>query len=154
MATRKHKKTQKRYRKSQSKKRRQRRHKGGCGSCGAKTVGMFGGNPLPGPGDVPLRYYYELNDHNADPLNPQAMTDSRLMVGGKKHKKMRGGMTFSTNTDPLFGAASSYNVPAAFGSYPQALISQNLVSGTSSVNPSTIAQPVETKYNVNNPALA
>jgi len=159
MATRKYKKrTQtKKHKKNQSKKRRHRKHKGGYGSCGAPTVGIFGGNPngpVPGAEAVPIRYYYGLNDHAQDPNNPSAVVDARLSggKGRRKQKRHRGGFSY-VNTDVILGS-TAYNVPGSFGSHVQAPIAYSLFSGTTSVNPSTYAQPIENKYNENNPPLA
>lgn len=163
MATRKYKNQSKKNKKSgaQSKKRRPRKHKGGCGHCGAPTVG---GNlaPVPGPEAVPIRYYYGLNDHAGDPNNPSAVVDARLSggnggnggTGGKRRKqrRQRGGFSY-VNTDMILGS-TAYNVPGSFGSHVQAPLAYSLLSGTTSVNPSTYAQPIEQKYNENNPALA
>lgn len=88
MATRKYKRRthSKKHKKSgaQSKKHRHRKQRGGCGSCGAPTVGIFGGNPnvpVPGPEAIPIRYYYGLNDHVQDPTDPSSIVDARLSGG-------------------------------------------------------------------------
>jgi hypothetical protein len=152
MATRKYKRQNKTQKKKHNKsKKRPRKHKGGCGNCGAPTVG--GNAAVPGPEVVPIRYYYGLNDHAQDPNNPSAIVDARLS-GGKQRKpcKQSGGFSY-VNTDVILGSAA-YNVPGSFGSHVQAPIAYSLLSGTTSVNPSTYAQPIEYKYNENNPALA
>ena len=122
-----------------------------------------GGNAaVPGPEVVPIRYYYGLNDHAQDPNNPSNIVDARLTGGNggnggnggkqRKQRKQRGGFSY-VNTDVILGSAA-YNVPGSFGSHVQAPIAYSLLSGTTSVNPSTYAQPIEYKYNENNPALA
>jgi len=120
---------------------------------------MNGGNAhgtVPGPEAVPIRYYYGLNDHAQDPNNPSAIVDARLSGGNggkrRKQRKQSGGFSY-VNTDVILGSAA-YNVPGSFGSHVQAPIAYSLLSGTTSVNPSTYAQPIEYKYNENNPALA
>ena len=112
---------------------------------------------------VPIRYYYNVNDYNADPNNPGIIVDSRLNGGksrrnkksSKKSRKQRGGYNIFSNT-PFLGT-SSFNIPASFGSLPFAFISKDIISGavTSQYpqNPSTIEQPAEAKYNYNNPPL-
>lgn len=153
MATRKHKKRT--HGKNKSNKRRSRKQKGGCGQCGASKVGIFGGNPtgpIPGPDTVPIRYYYGLNDHVADPTNPSAVVDARLAGGNSRRRKQKGGFSY-VNTDVILGA-SAYNVPASFGSHVQIPVGYSLFSGTAATNPSVYDQPVGSKYNDNNPALA
>ena len=115
-----------------------------------------------------------MNDYNSDPNNPSIVTNARLSGGRslklKKSKKSakssrksrkngrrhRGGFNVFSNT-PLLGT-SSYNIPAAIGSIPFAFIAKDIIAGDitplNPENPSTIQQPVETKYNYNNPPLA
>jgi hypothetical protein len=115
---------------------------------------------------LPIRYYYDLNDYNADPNNSKMITDSRL-TGGKsrrnkkysrksrKYRKQRGGFNIFSNT-PFLGT-SSFNIPASFGSLPSAFITKDIISGDTTSqypqNPSTIQQPAEAKYNYNNMPL-
>jgi hypothetical protein len=155
MATRKYKRRTQtnKHKKNQSKKRRPRKHRGGCGHCGASMNGGNAHGAVPGPEAVPIRYYYGLNDHVQDPTNPSAVVDARLS-GGKqrKQRKQRGGFSY-VNTDMILGS-TAYNVPGSFGSHVQAPLAYGLLSGTTSVNPSTYVQPIETKYNGDNPPLA
>ena len=123
---------------------------------------------------IPLRYFYDVNDYNSDPNNPSVVVNARLSGGksrrlkksrkstksGKKSRKnlrkQRGGINIFSNT-PFFGTAS-YNIPAAFGSIPIAFVAKDIIAGDitpqNPENPSTIQQPIETKYNYNNPPLA
>jgi hypothetical protein len=115
---------------------------------------------------VPIRYYYGVNDYNADPNNPAMIVNSRL-TGGKsrrtkkssrksrKYRKQRGG--FNVFSDTPFLGTGSFNIPASFGSLPSAFISSDVISGgvTSQYpqNPSTTEHPADVKYNYNNPPL-
>jgi hypothetical protein len=161
MATRKYKRRthSNKHKKNQSKKRRPRKHRGGCGHCGASMNGGNAHGAVPGPEAVPIRYYYGLNDHMQDPNNPSAVVDARLTGGNggnggkqRKQRKQRGGFSY-VNTDMILGS-TAYNVPGSFGSHVQAPLAYGLLSGTTSVNPSTYVQPIETKYNGDNPPLA
>jgi hypothetical protein len=108
---------------------------------------------------LPIRYYYDINDYNSDPI--RAAVNARLS-GGRKRKsskntpRQRGGFIGFSNY-PFLGT-TSFNLPASFGSVPFAYIGENIQSGniTSQFpqNPSTIQQPGEMKYNYNNPPLA
>ena len=121
---------------------------------------------------LPIRYYYDMNDYNTDPNNPSIVSNARLSGGksrrlkqskksakssrkSRKHRQ-RGGFNVFSNS-PFLGTAS-YNVLASFGSVPSAYLGTDIISGSTTPqypqNPSTTQQPVETKYNYNNPPLA
>lgn len=116
---------------------------------------------------IPLRYFYDINDYNADPNNPAAVTNARFS-GGKSRKskksaksrknirRQRGGFNVFSNT-PFLGSAS-YNIPASFGSVPFSFITKDFVAGDitplNPQNPSTMQQPTESIYNAYHPPLA
>ena len=164
MASRKQKRSQKRDRTSKrrtnsrtrTRTRTRRSKKGGCGSCGASTVGMFGGSgDEPSFQGLPQRYYYAVNDLNADPNNPSAIVNPRLMGGRKnRRRKQKGGSAVPVPPDYLLGNAS-YNLPAAMATSVGAPLSYSFLSGDmNGQNPSTTVQPVETKYNLHNQPMA
>jgi hypothetical protein len=154
MASRKQKRSQKR--RNTSKRRRStrtRRQRGGCASCGSSLSG--GGVSDPSFQGLPQRYYYEVNDLNADPNNPSAIVNPRL-TGGRKNRrrKQKGGSSIPVPTDYLLGTAS-YNLPAAMATSAGAPLSYSFLSGDmNGQNPSTTVQPVEAKYNENNQPMA
>lgn len=87
------------------------------------------------------QYYYDVNNHNNDPADPNALTASRnmpnMVVGGKskKIKKSRGG-------NPLMS-----NSLMSFGNFDGSSIGKDIISGTPLASNSVISQPSFTSYN-------
>ena len=155
MASRKQKRSQKRDRtsKRRTSTRTRRSKKGGCGSCGTSVKG--GGVSDPSFQGLPQRYYYAVNDLNADPNNPSAIVNPRLMGGRKnRRRKQKGGSAIPVPPDYLLGTAS-YNLPAAMATSAGAPLSYSFLSGDmNGQNPSTTVQSIETKYNLHNQPMA
>jgi hypothetical protein len=143
--------------------RKLRTKKGGYAELSAYSSRVENSSSFQG---VPIRYYYGVNDYNADPNNPGMMINSRLTGGKsrrnkkssrkfKQSRKQRGGFNVFSNT-PFLGT-SSFNIPASFGSLPSAFITKDIISGDITAqypqNPSTIQQPAEAKYNYNHVPL-
>lgn len=99
-------------------KRRKLRMRGGCGC----EKPMIGGSPHLAA--LPVRYYYDLND---EVNNPNYMTK-----GGKKKKKMKGGMP-----DFLIGGPLN-----AFGTANGITQSLGMITGLPVVNGDPTIQPI------------
>jgi len=141
--------------------------KGGCGCSDKSNISQFtggkkniskkvkntrkqwGGNfSTSGISAIPFPANFE-----TDPTAPANITDSRLIVGGKKRRSIRKKINKRKykGGDLLLGYSGSNNIAMGAGTTSGAFTGLNLLSGSKITDAAPYSQPVSKPYNITNP---
>ena len=94
------------------------------------------------------QYFYNVNTHNNDPINPNLLISSRTLpniIGGKKKRKMKNKKTLR-RIKGGYSLLSPNNVLTSFGDSDGAAIGSTIITSNSIPDSSPISQPA---YNYN-----
>jgi hypothetical protein len=146
---------------------KKRKHKKGCG-CKKRVFSskrkITGGNINPASfqsfQDHPDKYYYDVNSHNSDPIDPTNMISSRNIPnftgGNKKHRQTRRknkSKKILRGGNPMLPGASN-NALTNFGNYDMAYSARSLVSGEPLPSTDVMDQPSYYTYSAYRSPLA
>lgn len=148
-------KQKKQNRKTNRKRRTNRRRKMRGGECGcntnmnAKLLGpTIGGST--GLGQLPIRYYYQMNPMNVDLLGAQR--SERGLMGGKRNKRHSRSRK-KQKQNQKGGTLNATEIMNKLGDVVETPFSTKVLLGTPYVHPSVTEQPINSKYGDNNPYL-
>lgn len=147
--------TRKQKKQNNRKRRTNRRRKMRGGECGcnnnvnAKLLGSTMGGSA-GLGQLPIRYYYQMNPMNVDLLGAQR--SERGLMGGKRNKRHSRSKK-NNRKKQKGGTLNATEIMNKLGDVVETPFSTKVLLGTPYAHSSVTEQPINLKYGENNPYL-